>query len=68
MATFHTMPNTKQNKHAGTDQGNAIENEGGFDDEGRPMHPSETETDVSEEESKLAADHPDGGDPSGRKY
>jgi hypothetical protein len=61
------MPNSNQKQHPGADQGNAIENEGGFDDEGRPLHPSEIEPEVSEEDSKLAADHPDGGDPSARR-
>jgi hypothetical protein len=62
------MPNSKQPKRPGSDQGNAIENESGFDDEGRPMHPSEIETEVTEDESKLAADHPDGGESAGKKY
>jgi len=62
------MPNTSQKKRPGRDQGNAIENEGGFDDDGRPMHPSEIETEVTEEDSKLAADHSDGGESGGKKY
>ena len=62
------MPNANQKKRPGRDQGNAIENEIGFDDEGRPMRPSEVETEVTEEESKLAAEHADGGESGGKKY
>ena len=62
------MPNAKQKKRPGRDQGNAIENEVGFDDEGRPVTPSEVETEVTEDESKLAANYPDGGESGGKKY
>ena len=58
------MPNAKQKKHPGADQGNAIENET------REPEPFERESPegVTEEDSKLAADHPDGGESAGKKY
>jgi hypothetical protein len=42
--------------------------EGGFDDEGRPMKPTEVEPEVSEEESKLAEERGETGASPGQKY
>jgi hypothetical protein len=74
------MANANENEHPGEDQGNAIENEtreaaspvggspkGEFDDEGR-LIPSGSEPGVTEEESKLAEEHADGGSPVGKKF
>lgn len=66
------MANTNATEQAGRDQGNAIENES--ESETRESDPIEeiirrnAEPSVSEEESKLAEEHPDGGAPGGKKY
>ena len=73
------MSNTEDEK-PGSDLGNAIENETreaesdddesfGYDDEGRPVKAPKAEPEVTEEDSKLAEDYPDGGDETpGKKY
>ena len=76
------MACTDEEEQTRAGQGNAVENEtreaesfdeesAGFDDEGRlvkrPEDEPEDEPKVSEEESKLAEEFPDGESP-GRKY
>ena len=72
VATFKGMPNAnqkqKQKQQPGRDRGNAIANDNDveLDGEGRPLHPADAETGVTEEESKLAEAYPDGGAPGRR--
>jgi hypothetical protein len=70
------MTNTDGKQQAGTDQGNAIDNEtrefrspggGSGDGERRSAKPSENEAIVTEEETMLAEEYADGGDPCGQK-
>ena len=62
------MPNTNEKKQAGTDQGNAIENETRGTDPIEEIIRRHAESSVSEEDSKLAEEHPDGRAPGGKKY
>jgi hypothetical protein len=62
------MANTNGTKQAGRDQGNAIENETRETDPIEEIIRRNAEPSVSEEESRLAEEHPDGGAPGGKKY
>ena len=62
------MPNTNEKKRGGRDQGNAIENETRGTDPIEEIIRRHAESSVSEEESKLAEEHPDGGESGGKKY
>jgi hypothetical protein len=62
------MPNANEKKQHGPDQGNAIENETRETDPIDEIIRRHAESSVSEEDSKLAEEHPDGGAPGGKKY
>ena len=67
------MAKTNDENEAGTDQGNAIENETRETDSGKADPIEEiirrnAKPEVSEEESKLAEEFPDGGESGGKKY
>jgi hypothetical protein len=62
------MANTIEKKQRGTDQGNAIDNETRETDPIEEIIRRNAEHSVSEEESKLAEEHADGGAPGGKKY
>jgi len=62
------MANTDGKKQAGRDQGNAIENETRESDPIEEIIRRNAEPSVSEEESRLGEEHPDGGAPGGKKY
>jgi hypothetical protein len=64
--SFEAMTNTDGKKQPGTDQGNAIENE--TREFRAPGGESDNEPVVTEEDSKLAEEYPDGGDPCGTKH
>jgi hypothetical protein len=64
------MSNTDGKKSPGSDQGNAIENEtrkAGSREGGSELG-EDDESEVTEEDSKLAEEYPDGRAPGGKKY
>jgi hypothetical protein len=63
VANFKAMPNANEKKQPGKDQGNAIE------DETREPESREAESPegVTAEESTLAEEYPDGGEPARKK-
>lgn len=63
MAIFRAMPNANEKKRPGKDQGNAIENET-REPESRE---AESPEGVTAEESTLAEEYPNGGDPARKK-
>jgi hypothetical protein len=66
------MAKTDEKKQRGMDQGNAIENETCdvecHEAKSREAEPVEVEDGVTEEESELAEEFPDGGESAGKKY
>jgi hypothetical protein len=62
------MANTNEEKQAARDQGNAIENETGESDPIEEIIRRNAEPSVSEQDSRLAEEHPDGGESGGKKY
>ena len=65
MVTFNAMPKTNTKKRTATARGNAIENERR---EAQWRDDESLENGVTEEQSKLAEEYPDGGESGGKKY
>jgi len=66
VASFKGMRNANEKKPtSGRDQGSARENE---TREAEAREPESTEDGVTEEESRLVEEFPDGGESAGKKY